>query len=182
MSNRIDTLCAELSLTAVANDYATLADEAAKKKLSFITYLERVLAAEAALRAERSRQMLVKLATFPTIKTLEQFDFDFQPSLDRRQVRELSGLSFIERAHNVVILGPPSASSTRGPTAKNAGMGQSARQGSASVRSTTRTAAGSARPARSRAPCTLDPRAGPSCLYYLDCVDEVCRTRQCLGG
>ena len=67
MSNRVDTLCAELSLSAVANAYVTLADEAAKKKLSFIAYLERVLAAEAALRAERSRQMLVTLAAFPTV-------------------------------------------------------------------------------------------------------------------
>jgi DNA replication protein DnaC len=36
-----------------------------------------------------------------------QFDFEFQPSIDRRQVRELAGLSFVERAENVVLLGPP---------------------------------------------------------------------------
>ena len=46
------------------------------------------------------------------LKTLEQFDFDFQPSLDRRQVRELAGLSFVERSHNVVILGPPGVGKT----------------------------------------------------------------------
>ncbi|MCB9079625.1 MAG: ATP-binding protein, partial [Anaerolineaceae bacterium] len=44
--------------------------------------------------------------------TVEQFDFDFQPSLDRRQVRELTGLSFVERGHNVVILGPPGVGKT----------------------------------------------------------------------
>ncbi len=41
------------------------------------------------------------------VKTLEQFDFAFQPSLDRRLVRELAGLSFVERAENVILLGPP---------------------------------------------------------------------------
>src|SRR5215208_4567091 len=49
---------------------------------------------------------------FPWVKSLAQFDFDFQPSLDRRQVRELAGLSFIERSHNVVILGPPGVGKT----------------------------------------------------------------------
>ena len=43
---------------------------------------------------------------------MKQFDFDFQPGLDRRQVRELAGLSFVERAHNVVILGPPGVGKT----------------------------------------------------------------------
>jgi len=70
------TLCAERSLTAVAHHYATFADEAAKKKRSFVDYLEQVLSAEAALRTERSRQMMVKLATFPAVKTLDQFDFE----------------------------------------------------------------------------------------------------------
>lgn len=41
MSEKIETLCAELSLTAVANHYATYADEAAKKKRSFVEYLSR---------------------------------------------------------------------------------------------------------------------------------------------
>jgi DNA replication protein DnaC len=45
-------------------------------------------------------------------KTLEQFDFEFQPSLDRRQVRELAGMSFVERAHNIIVLGPPGVGKT----------------------------------------------------------------------
>ena len=46
------------------------------------------------------------------MKSLEQFDFDFQPSLDRRLVRELAGLSFVEHAHNVIVLGPPGVGKT----------------------------------------------------------------------
>ncbi len=54
----------------------------------------------------------MRLARFPWVKAVEQFDFDFQPSLDRRQVRELAGLSFVERAHNVIVLGPPGVGKT----------------------------------------------------------------------
>ena len=46
------------------------------------------------------------------MKTLDQFDFDFQPSVDRKQVRELAGLSFVERAENVVLLGPSGVGKT----------------------------------------------------------------------
>ena len=63
-------------------------------------------------RFQRGIEARLRLARFPWIKTLEQFDFDFQPNLDRRQVRELAGMSFVERAHNVVILGPPGVGKT----------------------------------------------------------------------
>ncbi len=49
----------------------------------------------------------LKRARFSWVKTLEQFDFDFQPSIGRKVIRELAGPSWVERAHNVVLLGPP---------------------------------------------------------------------------
>ena len=58
-------------------------------------------------RHQRGVESRLKLARLPWVKTLDQFDFEFQPSIDRRQVRELAGLSFVERAENVVLLGPP---------------------------------------------------------------------------
>ncbi len=112
MSETVDALCEELSLTAVADHYATLADEAAKKKRSFVEYLEQVLSAEAALRAERSREMLIKLATFPTVKTLEQFDFEAAPGAPKARLQELSGLAFIERRENVILLRPSGVGKT----------------------------------------------------------------------
>ena len=95
MSERVDTLCAELSLTAVGHHYATLADEAAKKKRSFVEYLEQVLEAERALRTARSREMLIKLATFPTVKTLEQFDWHHASRAPKPQILELAHLAFV---------------------------------------------------------------------------------------
>lgn len=106
MSEQVDALCAELALTAVASHYATLADEAAKKKRSFIDFLASVLAEEASLREERRRETLRRLAAFPSVKTLEQFDFEAAPGAPKARIQELAGLAFIERRENVIFLGP----------------------------------------------------------------------------
>ena len=106
MNARIDALCEELSLTAVANHYASLADEAAQKERSFVEYLASVLAEEAALRDERRREVLMRMAAFPSVKTLEQFDFDAAPGVPKARIQELAGLAFIERRENVIFLGP----------------------------------------------------------------------------
>lgn len=112
MSERIDSLCQELSLGAVLLQYANLADQAARDEASYTDYLEQVLSAEAALRSERSRQMLIKLATFPVVKTLEQFDFDAAAGVPQAKLQELSGLAFIERRENVILLGPSGVGKT----------------------------------------------------------------------
>lgn len=106
MSEKVDALCDELALTAVANHYATLADEAAQKKRSFVDFLETVLVEEASLREERRRETLRRMAAFPSIKTLEQFDFEAAPGAPKARIQELAGLAFIERHENVIFLGP----------------------------------------------------------------------------
>jgi DNA replication protein DnaC len=106
MSEKVDALCDELSLTAVANHYASLADEAAKKKRSFVDFLETVLTEEASLRDERRREVLMRMAAFPSVKTLEQFDFEAAPGVPKARIQELAGLAFIERRENVIFLGP----------------------------------------------------------------------------
>ena len=50
---------------------------------------------------------MVKFANFPFVKTREQFDFSFQPTLNKRKVEELFTLNFIDRRENVLFLGPP---------------------------------------------------------------------------
>ena len=106
MSEKVDALCDELSLMAVANHYAILADEAAKKKRSFVDFLETVLTEEASLRDERRREVLMRMAAFPSVKTLEQFDFEAAPGVPKARIQELAGLAFIERRENVIFLGP----------------------------------------------------------------------------
>jgi len=87
-------------------------EQAAQREVDYKTFLTQALQAEWQGRYQRGIETRLRQARFPWTKTIEQFDFDFQPSLDRRQVRELSGLSFVERAHNVIILGPPGVGKT----------------------------------------------------------------------
>jgi DNA replication protein DnaC len=87
-------------------------EQAAQRSEDYKTFLAQALSTEWQGRYRRGIETRLKQARFPWIKTLEQFDFDFQPSLDRRQVRELAGMSFIERAHNVIVLGPPGVGKT----------------------------------------------------------------------
>lgn len=87
-------------------------EQAAVGELDYKSFLARALETEWQGRYRRGIEARLRQSRFPWVKTLEQFDFDFQPSLDRRQVRELAGLSFVERTHNVVILGPPGVGKT----------------------------------------------------------------------
>jgi len=66
----------------------------------------RLLQAEHHERQERSRTLLTRTAGFPAIRTLEQYDFGFATGAPRPLIKELSALTFIERAENVVMLGP----------------------------------------------------------------------------
>lgn len=89
-----------------------ICEQAAVRELDYKSFLTEALNAEWQGRYQRGIETRLRQARLPWVKTIEQFDFDFQPSLDRRQVRELCGLSFVERAHNVVILGPPGVGKT----------------------------------------------------------------------
>lgn len=87
-------------------------EQAAAREMDYKTFLAQALETEWQGRYQRGIETRLRQARFPWIKTLEQFEFGFQPSLDKRQVRELAGLSFVERAHNVVVLGPPGVGKT----------------------------------------------------------------------
>ena len=87
-------------------------EQAAQRDLDYKTFLTQALQAEWQGRYQKGMEARLRQARFPWVKTLEQFDFGFQPSLDRRQVRELAGLAFVERAHNVILLGPPGVGKT----------------------------------------------------------------------
>lgn len=104
--DRIAALCSELKLYRIANDWSPIAQDIARQELSLGDFLERLLNGESGARGERQRQTLLKLATLPGIKTLEQFDFAFASGAPRAQIQELAALAFIERAENIVLLGP----------------------------------------------------------------------------
>jgi DNA replication protein DnaC len=108
----LTTLLAKLKMEHLEVQLDAVCEQAVHRELDYKSFLAQALETEWKGRFQRGIEARLRQSRFPWIKTLEQFDFDFQPSLDRRQVRELAGLSFVERAHNVVILGPPGVGKT----------------------------------------------------------------------
>lgn len=102
---RISELCQHLKLERTGAEWSHLAHQAAAAEDSFGDFLERLLTLEREARAERTRTTLLKLASLPAVKTLEQYDFSFASGAPRAQLQELAALTFIERAENIVLLG-----------------------------------------------------------------------------
>ncbi|MEX3846879.1 IS21-like element helper ATPase IstB [Paraburkholderia sp. BR10882] len=109
---RIAGLCAQLKLDRISSDWSAQAQSAANADASHADFLEQLLTNEVEAREERKRQTLTRLAGLPGIKTLEQYDFGFASGAPRAQIHELAGLAFIERAENVVLLGPSGVGKT----------------------------------------------------------------------
>jgi DNA replication protein DnaC len=106
------TLLEKLKMDHLEAQLDAVCEQAAQRDLDYKAFLSQALVVEWQGRFQRGIETRLRQSRFPWIKTLEQFDFDFQPSLDRRQTRELAGLSFVERAQNVVVLGPPGVGKT----------------------------------------------------------------------
>ena len=87
-------------------------DSAASKQLTYADVLAQLLGAEVSARRERYLTTKTRMAHLPFQRTLEQFDFAFQPSIDERQVKELANLAFVSEATNILLLGPPGVGKT----------------------------------------------------------------------
>lgn len=109
---RVQDLCQRLAMGTIATHLQHVADEAVRKDLSFQEFFEQLLLAEHRDRQERSRTLLTRTAGFPSIKTLEQYDFGFATGAPKTLLNELATLAFVERAENVVLLGPSGVGKT----------------------------------------------------------------------
>jgi DNA replication protein DnaC len=109
---RIAALCEQLKFARLHSEWPALAQDAARGEASFADFLEKVLACELAGRNERRCAVLLNLATMPALKTLEQFDWSHAGGAPKAQIIELSHLTFVERAENVVLLGPSGVGKT----------------------------------------------------------------------
>ena len=108
----LSNLMSKLKLDYLPDSLDTLCEQASKNDLGYREFLQEVFKTEWAGRHQKGLESRLKQARLPWMKTLEQFDYDFQPSIDRKVMRELSGLGFMERAENVVLLGPPGVGKT----------------------------------------------------------------------
>jgi len=109
---RVQNHLTRLKLTRMAEQLDALAQEAAKEDWTYLTFLEQLLDTEVSARYERDVAMKRKLAHFPFVKTLDEFDFAFQPSINERQVQELATVRFVANGDNVLLLGPPGVGKT----------------------------------------------------------------------
>ena len=85
---------------------------AQERELSYTDYLDGIIQEEVCSREDKGVKTRVKFARFPFIKTIEQFDFSYQPSLNKKKVDELFTLRFIDNRENVLFLGPPGVGKT----------------------------------------------------------------------
>ena len=85
---------------------------AQREQWTYETFLQRALAAELEGREHKAMARRLKAARIPYTKTLDGFDFAFQPTLSERRLRELADLSFVRTCTNLVFLGPPGTGKT----------------------------------------------------------------------
>jgi DNA replication protein DnaC len=101
-----------VGLLHVEAGLAALLQQAQSQQMTYESFLQQVLITEQEARQQVAYQRRLRLARLPASKTLEAFDFSFQPGLSQRLVQELATLSFLATSTNVVLLGPPGVGKT----------------------------------------------------------------------
>ncbi len=88
-----------------------------KGQQSFGDALEELIEIEKKNNQLRAENACVKTANFPFVKTMQDFDFDFQPGINKKELLELSNLSFIDRQENILFVGSSGVGKTHLATA-----------------------------------------------------------------
>ena len=110
--------------------------QAAKEEWTYLEFLDQILRREVDAKQGKRIRMGMQIAHFPCVRTIEGFDFAFQPSADERLIRELSTGNFIAHGENVLIFGPPGV----GKSHLAIGLGRKIVEQGHTVRFTTATA------------------------------------------
>lgn len=111
-TDRLDEMLARLKLSGIRDQLDNLLDEAARANLSTRETLALLCEREIARKDHRRIDMALKLAHFPSVKDLQSFDFEAQPSIDPKQIRDLAASRWIANGENVLLLGPPGVGKT----------------------------------------------------------------------
>jgi len=108
----IRSMLADLKMPGSLEAVDAILGEIDGGKLAATEAINRLLSAQITLRNNRRLQAAMRSSRLPAVKTLETFDFSFQPSIKREQIESLHELGFIDRKENVVLLGPPGVGKT----------------------------------------------------------------------
>jgi DNA replication protein DnaC len=109
---RVFAALKRLPLPRLRETLPAVLSEAAKEQWTYLEFLEQILRREVDAKESKRVCMAMRIAHFPCVRTIEEFDFSFQPSVDERLVRELSTGNFIANGDNVLIFGPPGVGKT----------------------------------------------------------------------
>lgn len=112
VSARIRDHAGKLGLTHLIDTVDQLTARAESEQLGYLDFLDQVLEEELGLRESRRFRNALKLSGLPHHKTLDEFDFAFQPDLDPRKIKDLATLEFIDAKSNIALLGPPGVGKT----------------------------------------------------------------------
>ena len=112
VADRIRRHAERLLLHHLADEATELAARAEDAQLGYLDFLDQVLEEEVGVREGRRFRNALKLSGLPHHKTLDEFDFAFQPDLDPRRIRDLAALGFVRARSNVALLGPPGVGKT----------------------------------------------------------------------
>ena len=94
-----------------------VSDFVTNNKLSFSDGLLKLCNYEIDYKSEVASRSMIKAAAFPFVKTVEDFDFDFQPCVNKQEIMELTALRFMDNAENIVFLGSSGVGKTHLATA-----------------------------------------------------------------
>jgi DNA replication protein DnaC len=107
MSEQINGHLRSLKFNITGQQIDPMLSDATRENLGCEAFLTRVLEKEVQLRRDRRIASELKRAKFPVIKRMEDFDFGFQPSINRNVIAELEACGYIEQNENVLLLGMP---------------------------------------------------------------------------
>lgn len=115
--NALQNNLQELSLFKMNEILPSVIDKSVKKGTSLQDSLIELTSAEIAFRDERARKINIVTSHFPYVKTIKDFDFSYQPSINREQIMDFMGLRFIENKSNIIFLGSSGVGKTHLATA-----------------------------------------------------------------
>jgi len=107
MNESLRSALRKLRLSGLAGTLEVRLQEAAASRLNHAEFLELALQDELAVRSDRQVARRVKTAAFREMRTLEDFDWQFNPSIKKKQIYELATCQFVHQGRDVLLLGPP---------------------------------------------------------------------------
>lgn len=115
--NQVINNLQKLKLDKMSTYLSTYLDEINKNNISFLDALLNLTQKEIEFKEHRASEFNIRVAGFPFIRTLDEFDFDFQPSINKKEVLDLGTLRFIEEKKNVLLIGSSGVGKTHIATA-----------------------------------------------------------------